>query len=98
MDEFLEELEVIRSRWELPWCIGGDFNEVLSLEERTWAASRSRGMEVFCDFVDRNKLINVPLSGARFTWSNFQERPSMSKLDKFLISIEWDNYFFPVHA
>lgn len=74
----------------------GDFNEVLYIEERNRVVSRTRGMNDFCEFVDNNDLINLSISGARFIWSNFQERPSLSKLDRFLISLECDDLFDPV--
>lgn len=91
--DFINELQFIRVRKELPWCIGGDFNEVLYMEERNRAIRRTRGMKEFCEFVDGNDLINIPMTWARFTWSNSQERSSLSKLDRFLISIEWEEYF-----
>lgn len=72
------ELERIKGRWELPWYIGGDFNEVL-LEEQNGATRRTRGMDMFWDFVDHNKFIDV-------------------QLDKFLVSMDWDDYFSPVNA
>lgn len=25
MDDFLGELDNVKSRWKLPWCIGGNF-------------------------------------------------------------------------
>lgn len=96
LESFIEELERIKGRWNLPWCIGGDFNEIIFLEERNRATRRTRGMDLFCDFVDRNELIDVQMSGVRFTWSNFQERPALSKLDRFLISTNWDDYFSTV--
>lgn len=49
-DEFIVELQLIRTR--TPWCIGGDFNEVLYLEERSHAEHRTLGMELFYEFVD----------------------------------------------
>lgn len=49
----------------------GDFNEVLYLEKRSHAVRRTRGMNEFYEFVDGNELINILISGARFTWSNF---------------------------
>lgn len=56
----------------------------------------TKGMDLFCDFVDRNELINLHLSGARFTWSNFQGNPSLSKLDRFLVSVDWEELFSPI--
>lgn len=26
IDDFLGELDDVKARWDLPWCIGGDFN------------------------------------------------------------------------
>lgn len=95
LDDFILELEVIRGRWDIPWCNGGDFNEILFLDKRNKATRRIRGMDVSGDFVDQNELIDVPLLGARFTWSNFQESPSLSKLDRFLVSTDWDDHFAP---
>lgn len=70
-EDFMNELEVIRGRREIPWCVGGDFNEVLFLNDRNRATRRTRGMDTFGDFVDRHELIDVHMTGARFTWSNF---------------------------
>lgn len=64
LEIFLAELQAIRGRRELPWCIRGDFNEVLYLEERSRTVRRSRGMDDFCEFIDQNELINLPISGA----------------------------------
>lgn len=84
LDEFFNELEEVRGRRDILWCIRGDFNEVLFMEEQNRATRKTRGMDTFGDFVDQNELIDVPLLGARFTWSNFQKSSSLSKLDRFL--------------
>ena len=34
-DLFWEELGSIRGLWNVPWCLGGDFNEILSPNERS---------------------------------------------------------------
>lgn len=43
LDDFIFELKVIRDRWDIPWCIKGDFNEVLFLDKRNRATRRTRG-------------------------------------------------------
>lgn len=71
----------------------GNFNEVMFLEE-----SKGRGMDLFGDFVDKNDLLDVPTAGSQFTWSNFQIIYSLSRLDRFLISMEWEECFSPIRA
>lgn len=68
---------------------------MLFMDERSGGGRRTGGMEIFGDFVDKNDFLDVQLVGARFTWSNFQERPLMSHLDCFLIFMEWDECFSP---
>lgn len=36
-------------------------------------------IERFLEFIDDNDLIDFPLSGCKFTWSNNQLVPAMSK-------------------
>ena len=46
-----EELTGLISWWDLPWCLGGDFNIIRFPSERLGAASFSRAMYGFSDFV-----------------------------------------------
>jgi hypothetical protein len=43
-------------------------------------------MMEFSDFIFEQGLMNLPLAGGTFTWSNNQENPSWSRLDRFLVS------------
>lgn len=76
IDDFLSELDNINSRWEFPWCLGGDFNLVRFPKEQKWGCSRDNRMQKFGDFIDRWQLIDGPLKAAKFTWSNFQSPAS----------------------
>jgi exonuclease III len=44
-----EELAGLRVLWEVPWCIGGDFNIVCFLSERSNDSNLSTGMMDFSD-------------------------------------------------
>lgn len=78
-------------------CIVGDFNEVLYVEERH-RVRRTSGMDNFSSFVDGMSLMYVLITGPCFTWSNLQADSAMSKLDTFLISIDWEDLFSPLMA
>lgn len=82
------ELEDIRIWGSVIWCIGGDFNVIRYSSERRGRVVYTRGMELFSDFIERNNLIDSPLIGGRFTWLNEHSRPAMSRLDRFVASLE----------
>jgi endonuclease/exonuclease/phosphatase family metal-dependent hydrolase len=37
--------------------------------------------------------MDLPLYGGSFTWSNNRDSPSLSRIDRFLISLTWEAYF-----
>ncbi|XP_077246116.1 uncharacterized protein LOC143885983 [Tasmannia lanceolata] len=81
-----EELNGIRVRWNHPWCIGGDFKEIRFVSERLGCRRSVKNMRVFDKFIAKNDLIDLPLSGSRFTWSRGE---SQSRIDRFLICPGW---------
>lgn len=50
-------------------------------------------MGKFGDFIDRWGLIDGPLIGANFTWSNFQYQVVLSRIDRFLFCGLWEDLF-----
>ncbi|KAL4203562.1 hypothetical protein AMTRI_Chr01g128610 [Amborella trichopoda] len=55
-------------------------------------------MLAFSNFVATNNLVDLPSQGPRFTWSNHSTNPSLSKLDRFLISLDWESTFPETHS
>ncbi|XP_026451352.1 uncharacterized protein LOC113351613 [Papaver somniferum] len=83
---FWEELDNVCSFWNLPWCIGVDFNTILKCDEKKNCKNITKSMKGFASFIDEHDLIDLSLKGARYTWSNNQSNPIMCKLDRFLFS------------
>ena len=69
-----EELSFFMSSWDIPWCLGGDFNVIRFPSERSSGGRSSWAMREFSSFIDGCNLIDPPLEGARFTWSSHEER------------------------
>ena len=63
-----EELGSVKGLWEGPWCIGGDFNMVLSPNERNKEGRFSHSMRRFSEVMNELGLRDLPLQGGPFTW------------------------------
>lgn len=43
-------------------------------------------MKYFSNWILNNEIVDLPLGGVKFTWSNGQAPPIISRLDRFLVS------------
>uniref|UniRef100_A0A2N9HE33 Uncharacterized protein n=1 Tax=Fagus sylvatica TaxID=28930 RepID=A0A2N9HE33_FAGSY len=88
-----EELAGLVSWWDAPCCIGGDFNVVRFPSEKSGLVSFNSAMHEFNDFISECGLLDIPLEGGLFTWSNNRDVPAMSRIDRFLFSPVWADHF-----
>ena len=91
-ESFWEELGSIKGLWDCPWCIGGDFNEVLFPNERSRGGRLSNSMRRFSDILNDLDLRDLPLQGGPYTWSGGLNGSSMSRLDRFLVTADWESH------
>lgn len=71
------------------WLILGDFNFYRSLENRNKNGGNLQDTLVFNDMIDYLGLVELPLKGRGFTWSNMQTDPLLEQLDWFFTSENW---------
>lgn len=50
-------------------------------------------MLLFNDFIREQNLIELPIKGRRFTWSNMQDSPLLEQLDWFFTSMNWTSVY-----
>jgi hypothetical protein len=79
-----DELPGFLSWWNLPCCIGGDFN--VTRFPRLEVAHLCTIMMEFSDFICDLGLMDLPLVGGTYSWSNNRESSSWSRIDRFLVS------------
>jgi hypothetical protein len=75
-----------------PWICLGDFNEILSLDEKFGGNGRQRGlMENFQMALEESGLSELGYVGPKFTWNNGQEGADFIKerLDRVVANKEW---------
>ncbi|KAL0012555.1 hypothetical protein SO802_007663 [Lithocarpus litseifolius] len=86
---------------KLPWICFGDFNEILSMEEKLGGLSRSQNqMEKFRNVVNYCGFKDLGYVGPDFTWCNMREgagRMSL-RLDRVLATNDWINKFGEVRV
>nr|GEX53099.1 RNA-directed DNA polymerase, eukaryota [Tanacetum cinerariifolium] len=75
----------IINRWHDEVMVMGDFNEVRYASERYESSFHSLNATEFNRFIANYHLIDIPLGGYSFTWSD-KHASKMSKLDWFLVS------------
>ncbi|XP_073355144.1 uncharacterized protein [Aegilops tauschii subsp. strangulata] len=86
----MEELTARRGLCPGPWMAVGDFNMILNALDKNNSLLDRRMMGHFKRFVDDNALKELFLHGRRFTWSNERENPTMTKIDRALVSVDWE--------
>ena len=84
--DFWSEVKSVRQQWAQPWCVFGDFNVVRFPSERLGCSRLSANMSDFLDFIDDLNLVDLPLHGGQYTWCNGSSNPSMSRIDRVLVS------------
>jgi hypothetical protein len=71
----------------------GDFNFIRSEENRNKPGGDVNDMFLFNEIIGHLGLLELPLKGRRFTWSNMQAQPLLEQLDWFFTSAEWISSF-----
>ena len=95
-EPFWEELGSIKGLWEEPWCVGGDFNEILFPDERSKGGRTSTSMRRFFDILNDLGLRDLLLQGGPYIWRGGLNGRSKSLLDRFVVSADWESHYCKV--
>lgn len=86
--EFLRWFKHIQMPDHIDWLIVGDFNLYKNPEDRNKPGADYTEM-LFNEAISKLGLVELPLKGKCFTWSNKQFSPLFERLDWFFISSCW---------
>ncbi|EOY00375.1 Uncharacterized protein TCM_010238 [Theobroma cacao] len=76
------------NEFDVPWLVRGDFNVVKCLEEKIGTTLNDDAINQFVNFIEDVSLIDLLISGGKFTWSNNREEASFSCIDRFLMALK----------
>jgi endonuclease/exonuclease/phosphatase family metal-dependent hydrolase len=71
------------------WILVGDFNFYRYVESRNKPGGNFNDMNIFNDIINHLGLVELPIKGRAFTWSNMQLNPLLVQLDWFFTSTNW---------
>lgn len=71
------------------WILMGDFNFIRAPTDRNRPGGDVNEMLLFNEAISNLGLVELPLHGRQFSWSNMQESPLLVKLDWFFTSASW---------
>ena len=74
---------------DVDWIIMGGFNFIRTPEDKNKPGGDVNEMLMFNEAISELGLIELPLKGSQFSWSNMQDNPLLEKLDWFFTSAAW---------
>ena len=78
---------------DVDWILMGDFNLMRAPSDRNRPGGDVNDMLLFNEAISNQGLIELPLQGRKFSWSNMQQDPLLVKLDWFFTSASWMTSF-----
>ena len=78
---------------EVNWLLAGDFNLIRKPADRNKPGEDLAEMLLFNEALIALGVVELPLHGQRFTWSNKQLSPLLERLDCFFTLQSWTNIF-----
>ncbi|KAL9232349.1 hypothetical protein vseg_007472 [Gypsophila vaccaria] len=78
-----------------PWAIGGDFNCIMSVNEKVGGNVTTEGSDQFRNCIGDCSVIDLHSTSAYYTWNNKQSAGERihCKLDRFLVNKEWSTHY-----
>lgn len=92
-DQFIYWMQNLTFNPDDLWLLMGDFNFIRSLENRNLPGGNLDDIFTFNGIISDLALLEIPIKGRQYTWSNTQQQPLLEQLDWFFSSVEWISVF-----
>ena len=84
------DLSMVQVRSSEPWCIAGDFNATLAVDDRNSLNGVSMPDQEFISFIQNMQLNDMGFMGPKFTWKRSNVE---SRIDRVLANSNWIDCF-----
>ncbi|KAL0367756.1 UNVERIFIED_CONTAM: hypothetical protein Sradi_3665700 [Sesamum radiatum] len=94
-DQSWERLTKLADQTDMPWICLGDFDEILSQDEKTGARRPLSPIQVIRNPLQMCDLYDLGYTGEKFTWWNRREHPHTvrERLDRACANSAWKSKF-----
>ena len=92
-DDFVSWFYLLQIPTDKNWLFLGDFNFIRSLDNRNRPGGDVNDIFLFNEIIGHLGLLELPLEGRSFTWSNMQEQPLLEQLDWFFTTSDWISFY-----
>lgn len=91
--EFMEELLQKVRGLQCSLIMRGDFNLIRFASEKSSQNIDQSKLDLFNSFISDAGIKEIIRKGSKFTWTNKQDQPVMSALDRVFTSFDWDLHY-----
>lgn len=88
-DDFVDWLTHLTIPDNVNWILMGDFNFIWSVQNGNKPGVNFNDIMIFNSIISHLGLIELPLKGQSFIWSNMQDNPLLEQLDSVFTSTHW---------
>jgi hypothetical protein len=90
---FIRELKQLKQGALAKWLILGGFNLILRAQDKSNGRINRAMMARFRKALDHLEVKEIDLMGRKFTWSNNQASPTLSRIDRAFCSLAWERLY-----
>jgi exonuclease III len=91
---FIRELRGIKQEAREQWLILGDFNLIYKSQDKNNGRVNRQLMTRFRRALNFLEVKEIELVGRKYTWSNGQSNPTLSRIDRAFCTIPWEDLYF----
>jgi hypothetical protein len=90
---FIRELKGLKDGAPPAWLLMGDFNLISSTRDKNNGRVNMAMINRFKKAVNHMQVRELNLLGKKFTWSNQQATPTLTRIDKMFCTPGWENLY-----
>lgn len=83
--QFMQEITNLRQNMLPAWLILEDFNLIYRAQDKNNNRVNLTLLNGFRSTIDNLMLVPIELKGKKYTWTNDQQNPTMTKIDHFFL-------------